>query len=113
MQRGCLRVLRLLVAANPLLVDNQFTRRPAECEFCRGWPWLASLSIECAVVLQGPVEEVRKLAACCIARCHEVWDCWVRKVEIHIAPRILMGRSSEDVRSVVVKVLYCPLEILE
>lgn len=58
MQQGSLRVLRVLVAANPLLVDNQFTRGPAECEFCRGWPWLANFSIECAVILNGPIEEI-------------------------------------------------------
>lgn len=65
--RGHLRVLRVLIATNPLLVDTQFTRGPAECELSRCWPWLANLSVEGAVVLHGPVEEIRELAACCIA----------------------------------------------
>lgn len=64
---GYSRVLRVLVATNPFLVDNQFTRGSVESELCRSWPWLTHLSIEGAVILHGAVEEIRELAACRVA----------------------------------------------
>lgn len=72
-----LRVLGVLVATDPLLVDIQLTRGPAEGELGRCRSWLSHLAVERAVVLHGPVEEIRELVACCITRSHEIRHCWV------------------------------------
>lgn len=106
------RISGVLVITHPGLGDVQLSRGPVEGEGSGCWTG-CGCAVDCAFVHLCSVEKVLELATLCAARCDHVWHGGVGQVEAGVAPRVLVGRSREDIRSMEVEVLNLPRKAME